>query len=484
MKVNQSVLALLLAGVSAVKLPAQTLQTLCSFVGTNGSYPAAALTLGNDGNFYGSTVAGGITNTPYNSIYTEGTGTIFRVTTNGALTTLVFFNSTNGAQPCAALTLGADGNFYGTTSSGGNLNLNSGTGYGTVFKVTINGTLTPLVYFNGVNGAYPDGALTLGSDGNFYGTTSGGSIDWGTVFKVTTHGMLTTLVSFARTNGAYPYASLTLGTDGNFYGTTFYGGSHGGYDGYGTVFKVTTNGSLTTLVSFNNTNGAHPFTALTLGSDGNFYGSTSVGGITNSIYPNGMGTVFKVTTNGTLTTLLSFTGTNGAYPRAMLTLSAEGNFYGSTWVGGITNSTRTNGYGTVFKVTTNGTLTTLIYFNNTNGAYPGAGLTLGADGNFYGTSGNIANYVLTRTSGMGTVFRLLIPPVVPPTMTLQLLAGYPVLTLKGMLNNDFVVQYSTNLTDTNWINLLSLTNLSSSPYLFLDPAGADQPSRFYRAYMH
>jgi hypothetical protein len=89
----------------------------------------------------------------------------------------------------------------------------------------------------------------------------------------------------------------------------------------------------------------------------------------------------------------------------------------------------------------------------------------------------------THPNGLGTVFRLLIPPVVPPTLALQFVAGYPVLNLNGMLSNNFVVQYSTNLADTNWINLLSLTNLSSSPYEFLDPAGVVPPARYYRAFM-
>ena len=126
---------------SASLVGAQNLQTLVSFAYTNGSYPYAALTLGNDGNFYGTT---------YGAVV--GSGTVFRVTTNGALTTLVFFDNTNGANPQASLTPGNDGNFYGTTASGGNLNLNSGEGYGTVFKMTTNGTLTTLVSFASTNG--------------------------------------------------------------------------------------------------------------------------------------------------------------------------------------------------------------------------------------------------------------------------------------------------------------------------------------------
>ena len=697
---------------SASLVGAQTLQTLISFNGGKGIYPNA-LTLGNDGNFYGTTAYGGNTNLNNGS----GWGTIFRVTTNGTLTTLVSFNYTNGASPQAALTLGTDGNFYGTTAY-------DSVNEGTLFQVTTNGTLATLVFFNGTNGATPSAALTLGTDGNFYGTTDG---IYGTVFKVTTSGTLTTLVSF-KTSWVYPN-TLTLGTDGNFYGTTIAGGSND----WGTVFKVTTNGVLTTLVSFNITNGAYPEAALTLGTDGNFYGTTSDGGNTNLNHGYGYGTVFKVTTNGTLTTLVSFNSTNGAGPQAALTLGTDGNFYGTTWYGG------SSGNGTVFQITTNGTLTTLVSFNSTNGATPQvAALTLGSDGNFYGTTGaggssgdgtmfllslspvitvqpqsqinyagstviftvselnfspmgyqwqkngtnlansgnisgantntltiigildsdaasysvivsnsygtvtssnatltvndfpfiatqplsqtigvgsnvtftaaaygfrrssfsgitiilpsvcpfpaqmfrhtqtnvhtnqsgnysvlvingydsvmssnavltveafppsicaqpssqrvmigssvsfnvsvsgtapfdyqwcfngtnildatnaiyaiqavaatNAGNYsvVITNSAGSVTSSNALLTVIVPPTVALQLLAGYPVLNLNGMLSNNFTVQYSTNLSGTNWINLRSLSNLSSSPYQFLDPAGVVSPARFYRAFM-
>ncbi len=404
--------------------------TLVSFNNTNGANPYAALALGNDGTFYGTTYRGGMSDL----------GTVFHLTTEGALTTLVSFSGTSGAHPVGGLTLGSDGNFYGTTEAGG-----SG-GDGAVFKVTPSGTLTTLASFGYTNGAYPHASLTLGSDGNFYGTTpSYGSKGYGTVFQVTTNGTLTTLVSFAYTNGANPQAALTLGNDGIFYGTTVSGGRVD--SGNGTVFRVTTNGTLTTLSSFgivtnSDWGGAHPYAGLTLGSDGKFYGATVDGGrsgvgaifqITSngilttlhsvSSYPDGQipyagltlgsdgklygttsgggsigsGTVFQITTNGALTTLVSFDITNGVLPRAALTLGSDGDFYGTTYGGG------SNGYGTVFRVTTNGTLASLVAFNGTNGAFPETALTLGSDGNFYGTT-----FILGASfyNSYGTVFRV------------------------------------------------------------------------------
>ncbi len=146
---------------------------------------------------------------------------------------------------------------------------------------------------------------------------------------------LQTLCSFNGANGANPYAGLTLGNDGNFYGTTWLGGNtnlNNGY-GFGTVFKVTTNGTLATLVSFANTNtdGRMPVAGLTLGNDNNFYGSTTASGI------SGSGTLFKVTSNGTLTKLAAFVDFNGFSPHAALTLAKDGNFYGTTKLGGYTN---------------------------------------------------------------------------------------------------------------------------------------------------
>ena len=263
---------------------------------------------------------------------------------------------------------GSDGNFYGTTSSGG-----TGTSFnGTIFKMTPTGGLTTLVEFTGNGtsneGSNPTAGLVQGSDGNFYGTTRGGGASGaGTVFKMTPTGVLTTLVEFTdnRTSytGSSSSAALVQASDGNFYGTTQEGGAFGNDPdsfnyGYGTVFKMTAAGVLTTLVEFthNGTSnkGSNPSAALVQGSDGSFYGTTSSGGTGTSFN----GTVFKMTTAGVLTTLVEFTGngaTNkGSNPYAALVRGSDGFFYGTTIGGGALS------IGTVFKMTATGELTTLV----------------------------------------------------------------------------------------------------------------------------
>jgi uncharacterized repeat protein (TIGR03803 family) len=129
---------------------------------------------------------------------------------------------------------GTDGNFYGTTSHGGNEN-----GAGAVFKLTPQGTLTTLYSLCGQiackDGSTPRGGLALGSDGNFYGTTSlGGKFGYGTVFKITPSGVLTRLHSFSGIDGYYPKGGLSQSTNGAFYGTTYYGGTLG----FGTIYRL------------------------------------------------------------------------------------------------------------------------------------------------------------------------------------------------------------------------------------------------------
>ena len=390
-----------LCAATSIPLLAQTLTTLHSFNGTDGSNPTTGLVQGTDGNFYGTTVG----------FFAR---TVFKISPEYpyTLTTLHTFDST----PSADLVQGTDGNFYGTTDYGG-----GAYGSGMVFKINPQPpyTVTTLYSFcsqpNCIDGTYPEGGLVQGTDGNFYGTTlDTGAYGSGTVFKITPGGTLTTLYSFcSRTNctdGANPYAGLVQSTDGNFYGTTGFGGANS----YGTVFKMTPSGTLTTLYSFcsqtNCADGNTPYAGLVQGTDGNFYGATGTYPSTNS-----SGTVFKITPSGTLTTLYSFCSqpncTDGGGP-SELVQATDGNFYGTTDYGGAYSG------GTVFKINTQPpyTLTTLYSFcsqtNCTDGTYPAAGLVQGTDGNFYGTtlgggtSGNCSG-------GCGTVFTLSGPNPTP-----------------------------------------------------------------------
>jgi len=381
---------------AVIAAPAQGVYftTLASFDGTDGASPYAGLVQGGDGNFYGTAWVGG--NPNCNGGY--GCGTVFKITPSGTITTLYNFcsqsNCTDGAFPLAPLVQGSDGNFYGTAGDGG------ASGAGTVFKITPGGTLTTLHSFDGTDGGGPVAGLVQATDGNFYGTASGGGTnDRGTVFKITPAGTLTRLYSFCAAgdpcpDGAGPRASLVEGIDGNFYGTTAYGGNnncHGiqGQFGCGTVFKITPAGELTTMYSFcsqpqpNCTDGAWPYGWLVLASDGNFYGTTYAGGT------NTWGTVFKITPAGVLT---SFSISDA--PAAGLVQGTDGNFYGTT-------SGANGSYGGVFKITPSGVLTTLHSFDGADGAWPWGGLVQVRDGSFYGTTYGGGAY-----NSDGTVFRL------------------------------------------------------------------------------
>ena len=316
-------------------------------------------------------------------------------------TTLLSFDGTDGSGPTAALVQGTDGNLYGTTSAGG-VSSRCTNGCGTVLKITPQGTLTTLHSFDFTDGYRPE-ALVQAANGNFYGTTNtGGAHTYGTVFKITPQGTLTTLYSFCAqtppncTDGADPQAALVQATDGNLYGTTSDGGI-----GVGTFFKVTPSGTLTTLHIFGTGNGEgfNPMGALVQATDGNFYGTTNTGGA----FANDQGTVFKITPSGALTTLHTFDYVadfaNGAYPVAGLVQGTDGNFYGTTSDGGNGNQ-EVGGAGTIFKITPSGSFTILHRFSGTDGGQPLAGLIQATDGNFYGT---------TKTGGtkeFGTVFKI------------------------------------------------------------------------------
>ena len=396
--------ALVLCAATAITLPAQTFTTLHRFDGPDGAVPQTSLIQATDGNLYGTTAGGGA----------YSAGTIFKITPTGTATTLYSFCSqvigqfcADGGNPYGALVEATNGDFYGTTFTGGAANA------GTVFTITPGGTLTTLYSFCTLwQNSCPDGGaayagLVQAPNGDFYGaTTFGGANGSGTVFKITPSGTLTTLCSFdadGNWDGFAPRGALVQAADGDFYGTTPVGGANCPPYGCGTVFKVTPGGTLTTLYSFEGTDGAYPYAALFQITDGDLYGTTGAGGAGN------LGTVFKITPSGTLTTLHSFDGTDGAEPQAALVQAAGGDFYGTTWVGGAAND------GTVFTITPSGTLRTLHSFcfpsaECTSGAgNPIGGLVQATNGDFYGTAeygGLIPCDEHGGALGCGTIFSL------------------------------------------------------------------------------
>jgi uncharacterized repeat protein (TIGR03803 family) len=326
--------------------------------------PDGALLLASDGALYGTASEGG----------RENCGAVFRVSSGGAAETVASFPATYpgaGAHLQGGVMQSSNGVLYGVSTAGGRHFL------GGVYSVTTNGALSLLASFDGTNGVGPSARLVEGRDGALYGASGfGGSQNFGTVFRVTTNGELTSLISFADTNGAFPYDALTLGADGTLYGTTRDGGPFKTRDnsGYGTVFSVTTDGNLMPLVAFAGTNGAHPSGTLIFGKDGALYGVTKRGGLQGF----GPGTMFRVTTNGDLTTLASFGGAAGSSPEGTLFLARDGALYGTSSDGGI------NGAGTLFKLTTNNTLVVVCSFDRSIGARPSGGVVMGADRALYG----------------------------------------------------------------------------------------------------
>jgi uncharacterized repeat protein (TIGR03803 family) len=367
--------------------------TLFSFNDTDGASPDGTLFQATNGNFYGTTYGGGATG--------KGDGTVFEITPAGALKTLHTFcvdgECADGAAPYAGLVEAANGDLYGTTYFGG------ASASGTVYKITTGGTLTTLYSFCGKSGCEdgenPRAAVVQATNGSLYGTTyNGGTNSSGTIFKIDTGGALTTLYSFCAKSGCKdgknPAAALIQATDGNLYGMTAAGGSHSA----GTVFRFTTGSKLTTLYNFCSQSGCkdgeYPEGSLVQATNGNFYGTTNNGGA------SGSGTVFSINSSGILTTLYNFCSrsgcADGANPGSALIQATDGNFYGTTSGGG------TNGYGTVFTISSSGTLTTLYNFCSQSGCADGenpeAGILQATNGILYGTTPG------GGTGNWGTVF--------------------------------------------------------------------------------
>ena len=385
-----------------------TITPVVTFNGANGATPVAALIQANDGNFYGTTSFGGATST--NGTGSDASGAIFEITPSGTYTLLYSFTGgTDGSVPAGALYQGDDGNFYGTTSGNNGQN-----GSGTIFRFKPGtgtaGTLTTLYTFTGAaDGGVPLAGLVEDSNGNFWGTTSvDGTGSAGTVFMINADHELTTVYPFCSspncTDGSTPVASLVQGNDGNFYGTT----QQGGTNSSGTIFKITPTGEFTSLYSFcpisGCPDGSKPSAALIVGPDGNFYGTAANGGT------SGFGTAFRITPAGALTTLHSFTGmgSEGGTPLGALVLGADFNFYGTTQQGGTTGNN-----GTVFQMDSSGDVLSWD-LTLANGSHPAAALVEGGTSPlFYGTAAS------GGATGDGTVFQLAVVATGGGTFTIS-----------------------------------------------------------------
>ncbi len=367
---------------------------LHSFTSTEGREPGSIIQ-GTDGNFYGTTAAG---------VNTAILGTVYKMTPAGVVTTLHSFagGMTDGYGPNGIIQA-TDGFLYGTTLFGAG-------GGGVIFRISTAGDYSILHTFTGVDGYNPQAELIQAGDGNFYGTTSGtinavtGVNTPGTIFKMTPAGTVTVLHTFDSTDAIHPsrgshVGALIQATDGNFYGTT----ASGGGACCGAVFRITPGGVLSALHSFASgaTDGASP-NGLVQASDGNFYGTTSLGG---SVTAPGKGTFYKLTLAGDFTVLHSFTGgaTDGDNPTGSLIQATDGNLYGMTKLGG--GAALPNG-GTVFKATTAGAVTLLHKFagDGSDGAQPnglfGRILIQAADRSLYGTTWN------GGAGGFGVIFKV------------------------------------------------------------------------------
>jgi len=395
------------------------LTTLHSFAYADGANPAAGLVRATDGNFYGTTTKGGASNL----------GAVFRMDATGDVTLLHSFGGADGRDPRAGLVEGADLKLYGTTRSGG------ANGDGTVFRIDTGGALSSLHSFSlWVDGAHPVAELLLAADGQLYGTTSNGgavfrldvaggvavihafglntsisgliqtasgdflattkTADNGagpsTIVRIDASGSPTTLHQFdPSTEGYLPMAALVQGSDGAYYGTTSIGE---GECLYGTVYRMDDSGNVTISHVFSGNDGASPQVAMIPGSDGALYGTTTSSWWPGS-YASIAGSVFRLDSAGNLATLRQFGWFDGAQPSAALLQAADGNLYGTTYRGGPQD------LGTIIRLSSAGVVSVLHNFSGTEGAHPRAAFVQGTDGNLYGTteSGGSAGY--------GTVFR-------------------------------------------------------------------------------
>ena len=376
---------LLAAAVCTAPGGAQTYTVLYNFTGTSdGGYPEGNLIRDAAGNLYGTTNEG-----------VHGYGSVFKLSPSGSLTVLYGFAGppTDGGGSAAGVFPDSAGNLYGTTTYGGAPNSTCTYGCGVVFKLAPNGTETLLHTFSGgADEDYPYGGVIRDSAGSIFGTTGGEGADPdnGGVFKIDPAGILTELHSFAGppTDGRGPLASLVRDAQGNLYGTTSAGGTVDNLycpNQCGIVFKVDPAGNETILHSFAGypSDGDSPWAGVIRDSAGTLYGTTQNGGTSNA------GVVYELSPSGIITLLHSFAGSpnDGGDPLGGVVRDAAGNFYGTTSSGGVTSRVCSNiGCGVVYKLDPSGNETILHRFTGSDGRFPYAGVILDYSGNLYGAT--------------------------------------------------------------------------------------------------
>jgi uncharacterized repeat protein (TIGR03803 family) len=436
------------------------IRVVAAFGFTNGASPNAGLMQRSDGSLYGTTGSGG----------EFFCGTVFEVRPDGLLNTLFAFDGTNGCQANGPLTEGPDGNLYGTTGYGGPEGAE-----GTAFKTTTTGSFANLGAFFGTNGLHSAGQLVRGDD-RFYGISWAGGKGYdptshpghGTVFELATNGSIALLASFSGTNGATPSGLVRL-PDGVLWGTALFGGPlwvENSVEGFGTVFRLSQNQELIPVFSFTGPDGKYP-NGLILDADGALYGTTSQGG------PSGEGTVFRLSTNGDIMMLFSFGGTNGSIPSSLFR-GADGALYGVTFAGDPGWNVGYSTGGTIFRLATNGTCTTLASFGNgmAYGNMP-VGLMQAADGTFYGVAQG------SGPNSEGTVFSFRLIPDVPILQVASSLPGLVVFTWNAMPREMCQLQYTTNLAQPDWTNLGAPIVATNATCVGSDATGTGI-GRFYR----
>jgi uncharacterized repeat protein (TIGR03803 family) len=436
----------------------QTVREVFPFPSTTPSYGATvSVVQGRDAKLYGTTGGG--------SQSTSTPGSIFNTSTGGQSSILHDFDGTDGETPQAGLTLAEDGNYYGTTTGGG---VSSA---GVLFKVTPTGSYSLVHQFTyGSDGGSPAAAPLEASDGNLYGTTAVGSTSGGgTVYRYSPgSGAFNTIFSLNQdgSEGNFILAPLIQAANGYLYGTAEFGGANG----CGTIFTLTTSGTLLHVYSFPcGAGGNLPAGPLVQGTDGNLYGTTQWGGNVSSSgeCDSGCGTIYKVS-HGVVSILYRSSGypNDGGLAIAGLIQGTDGNLYGGTDRGGA------NDFGTLFQISLSGQYKLLYSFVDAIGSGANAALLQHTSGKFYGTTSfggqNGVGAVYSLDMGLGPFIALVryTGRIGQPVQILgQGLSGSTAVTVNGVAATTFKVVSNTYMT------AVVPTGATTGPVIVTTPTG-------------